>query len=143
MKFLYNTGISAFLSAVADWDNSSAVFKVMLVDSSYTRSRSHQFVSSAAPYELSGAGYSRKTLSGKSISVDSTTNIITLTASDVMWIGIDAGTAAAMILYAEAGASDATHRLIAYFDDQFPITTNGDNVTIEWSDDGIIKAFCT
>ena len=116
--------------------------KVMLVDDTYTVNPDHDFVDmggTADPIdaELSGTGYERKTLANKSITEDDANDRASFDADDVTWTSIDAGTANAAIIFKDTG-DDTTSVLIAYIDDDFPITTNGGNLTIQWNADGII-----
>jgi hypothetical protein len=128
-----------------------ATLRVMLLDdsSSYTFDvDSHDFVDdvTTAGSEMSGTGYSRKTLSGVSITVDDTDNEGVFDASDVTWTGLDAGTIQTIVIYEQTGGDDATptdDRVVAVHDDStvadLPLTTNGSDVTITWPTEGIIN----
>jgi hypothetical protein len=89
--------------------------------------------------ELSGTGYSRKTLGTFVATEDDTNDWVTLDAADVTWTGIDAGTARAIVVYVY-NASDAAAELVSLHDTNFPKTTNGGDLTVQWPATGIIVA---
>jgi len=131
---------------------STDVIKVMLVTSSYVADDAHDFVDEAGAndpidHELSGTGYAagfagsgRKTLGTKAFSEDDTNNRGEFDdTSDITWTAIDAGTAAAAIVYKHL-TNDAASVLIAYIDTGgFPIVTNGGDLTIQWNAEGILQ----
>lgn len=124
-------------------DLGADTIQVMLVTSSYTPNADHDFIdlggSDAVSAELSGSGYSRKTLASKSISEDDTNDRAEFDAADVTWSSIDAGTAAAAVVFKSTGV-DTTSVIIAYIDTGgFPITTNGGDLTVTWNAEGIIQ----
>lgn len=56
------------------------------------------------------------------------------------WTAINAGTVQAAILILEGKSDDSTSILIAYIDQGgFPVTTNGGDLTIQWSASGILQ----
>lgn len=135
-SFLYNRGLLTGPTALA-----GATVKAMLVNSSYTPNKDHDYVSDGpAANELSGTGYAsgfsgsgRKTLASFAATVDDTNDRVYVDATDLTWASIDAGTAAALILYIN-GSSDADSVLLAYIDSGgFPKTTNGGDLIVEWS----------
>jgi hypothetical protein len=122
----------------------SSTIKAMLVSPSYSPSASDQFVSAANAAELSGTGYvagfnqsGRQTLSGKSVSVDSTNHKAVFTANNLAWPGINAGTIAAVVLIQEK-TSDNDSLLIAYLDPA-DLVTNGGEVDLQWNASGILR----
>ncbi len=128
------------------------VLKIMLVNSGYVANADHDFVDEAGAndpidQELSGTGYDpgfagsgRKTLSGKAVSEDDANDRAEFDdTGDITWTGINAGTAAAAILYKHL-TSDAASVLIAYIDSGgFPVVTNGGDLTIQWNAEGILQ----
>lgn len=125
--------------------------KIMLVTSSYVADPDNDFVEEgvddANEHELSGTGYvagfagsGRKTLSGKAVTEDDANDRAEFDDSgDITWSGINAGTAAAAILYKHLTA-DTASVLIAYIDSGgFPIVTNGGDLTIQWNAEGILQ----
>ena len=78
-------------------------------------------------------------LAGKTVTQDDTNNRAEFDANDVTWTGINAGTAAACVVYKDTG-NNATSPLIAYIDSGgFPVTTNGGDLTITWNSQGIVQ----
>lgn len=89
--------------------------------------------------EMTGTGYSRKTLAGFSVTEDDANNRVVLDASDVTWTAIDAGTARAIVVY-KYNAADASAELISLHDTNFPKTTNGGDLTVQWPATGVVLA---
>jgi hypothetical protein len=127
----------------------SDTLQVMLVDATYTGDADNDWVDDGtandpASHEIAVTGYTagyagtgRKTLAGKTLTVDDVNNVVIFDATDVVWTALGAGaTIGAVILY-KRGASDAASQLIAKFD----VTdgaTNGTDVTQQWSASGLI-----
>jgi hypothetical protein len=90
--------------------------------------------------ELSGTGYSRKTLASKTLTYDSANDRVEWDAADVTWTAINAGTAAQATVWDNAGASDAARRMLWNIDTGgFPVVTNGGDLTIQWNAEGIAQ----
>lgn len=113
---------------------------VGLVTSSFNGTASHEFVATPSVLgELSGTGYTRKTLASKTATADTSNARAEFDADDVAWTGINAGTAAGLIILRFV-TTDADSPLIGYIDTGgFPITTNGGDVTVQWNAEGIIQ----
>lgn len=147
-SLVYNRAKKEILDGTIDL--LSNTIKLMLVTSSYVADDAHDFVEEAADdaneHELTGTGYDpgfagsgRKTLAAKVISEDDANNRGEFDdTADVTWTGIDAGTAAGVIVYKHL-TSDLLSVLIAYIDTGgFPIVTNGGDLTIQWNAEGIL-----
>jgi len=127
-------------------DNSIALLtddiRVMLITSAYTPNANDDFISDGArAAELSGAGYTAngEALASKTIVEDDPNNRAEFDSADNTFTGIDAGTAAAAVIYKNTGV-DTTSTLIAYIDSGgFPIVTNGGDLTITWNAEGIYQ----
>jgi hypothetical protein len=118
----------------------SSTIKVALVNTSYVFSTSHTSMSDIT-HELSGTGYSRKTLSGKTTTLDSTNHRTILSASNVTWTAITAGgdTAAAAVVFEDPGTGDANCILLGYIDLSPHTVLNGGDFTVAWdSTNGIM-----
>jgi len=123
--------------------------KVMLVGASYVPNADDKYVapSGAGGAEISGTGYTpgwgktgRQLLTNKAVAEDDSGDRGYLTADNVTWTAINAGTVQAAILIREGQSDDSTSILIAYIDQGgFPITTNGGDLTIQWSASGILQ----
>lgn len=134
-------------------DLTSDTIKVMLVTSSYVADKDNDFVDEGGAndpvdHELSGTGYvagyggaGRKTLSNKAFETDDTNDRGEFDDTvDVTWSSINAGTAAAAIIFRAGTADDTDALLIAYIDSGgFPIVTNGGDLTISWNAEGILQ----
>ena len=124
--------------AKADMAVETADIRAILVDSGYSADADHVNVDDgAAANELSGTGYVRKTLASKAVAQDNTNDRASFDADDITWTGLDAGTAAAVVLYQHI-TNDADSILLAYIDSGFPFVSNGGDFTIQWNANGII-----
>ena len=126
--------------------------KVMLVTSSYTFNADDDFLDNGGAndptdHELSGTGYQagfagtgRKTLSNKAVNLDDANDRSEFDNTvDLTWTAINAGTAAAAIVYKHL-TSDAASVMIAYIDTSgFPIVTNGGDLTLAFNAEGILQ----
>ena len=135
MSDMYNRGMLKLSDNTVDWTGSTVV-GVMLVSSGYTFSADHNVIGDI-DNELTGTGYvaGGKELTGRTITEDDANNQVELDAADVVWSSISAGTAAAAIFYESGG----TNSLIGYVDSDFPVTTNGGDLTVQRNPDGILK----
>jgi hypothetical protein len=139
-SFIYNKAKEGLLNGTLDLvaDNLYA----MLVTSAYTANPDHDFVSAIGANELSGTGYSRRLLNTKSVIESDANDRAEFTAANLAWSAINAGTAAALVLYKRIGGSDnpAVDTLIAYIDSGgFPVVTNGGDLNINWNAAGILQ----
>lgn len=126
---IYPTFKEALLSATAP-DLANVNVRAILVDlADYTYSTAHDFlddVAAGAREEVSGNIGSKTIAAG------------VFDAADVTFTGTSGDTCEAIILYIHTG-TDATSRLIAYFDTGvtgLPATLGGD-ITIRWNASGI------
>lgn len=133
------------------FDLDADTIRVLLLDDStaYTFDPdAHTFVSdvTAAGTEMTGTGYSRKTLSGATITQDDTGDEGVFDADNVTWMDIDAGTIQTIVVYQQIGGDDSTpgdDRVVTVLDDahvsDLPLPTNGSDVAINWNSEGIIN----
>lgn len=148
-SLIYNLGKKEILDGSIDLG--SDTMKAMLVTSSYTPNVDHDFVDDGGAddpidHELSGTGYAagfagsgRKTLGSIAITEDDTNDRAEFLAANLTWSGIDAGTAAGVIIYKHL-TNDAASVMLAYIDTGgFPVVTNGGDLTITWNAEGIIQ----
>jgi len=137
------------LQADGSLDLLTDTIKVMLVGSTFTANADMDYVNpSAYQTELGGTGYAggyggsgRKTLASKVVVEDDTNDRAEFSAAPVTWTAINAGTAAACVIIRErALTGDTMSELIAYIDSGgFPVVTNGGDLTISWSSEGILQ----
>jgi hypothetical protein len=106
--------------------------RIVLLASGYTFNADHDFVSDLTS-ELSGTGYSRKTLAGKTLTINDTSDRGIHDADDVVYTGANftGGDVYASYLY-EYNASDAAAQLRSYNQLTTPQTTNGGDYTHQW-----------
>lgn len=127
--------------ATNDLDFETDTIKALAVTSGYTFSKSHEFVSQITN-EVSGTGYSRQTLSTKSIvSTTGTPDQIEFKdTGGVTFTNIDvsgSGDIAALIIYKEV-TTDSDSPVICYVD--IPdIATNGSTITIDFTNDIVFE----
>lgn len=136
-----------------DLDLETATIKVMLLDGSgYTFDADHDYISSGAgtvggneiptvaSYAGGYGGAGRKLVVNPSVTIDDATNkaIFGCTTANT-WVALNDGVVGSAVIIQETGGSDATSILIAHIDNasQFPITTNGGDISIVWNASGI------
>lgn len=145
---LFNLGKKELLDGTIDLGANT--IKAMLVTSSYVPNADNDFVDDGGAndpidHELSGTGYAagfagsgRKTLGSIAITEVDGSDRAEFDAANLTWAGIDAGTAAGIIIYRHL-TSDLLSTLIAFIDTGgFPVVTNGGDLTITWNAAGII-----
>lgn len=142
--FLYNQG------SMDLWDGTNdiltnALVKVMLLSTGYVDDRDDDFVDELGAndpidHELSGTGYTggfggsgRKVLASKTITLNKASDRSEFDCADVLWSAIDAGTASEMLAITEL-TSDALSVLLSHHDTNFPVTTNGGDLTVTVAD---------
>jgi len=99
--------------------------------------------------EFQGTGYSRQTLSNVTVTQDDTDDEGVADADDVTFTGLDGDTIQTVLVYKEVGGDETTpgdDPIIAVFDDDsagsladLPLTTNGGDVTLAFSSEGIVN----
>jgi len=142
MGGVYNKGMEALANGGLDWDSGAITVRAMLVTSGYTFNKDHSFVNDASgpdSNELSGTGYARKTLTTRAVVKQNATDRIQCTADTLTWTGINAGTAAAVVVYLQVGGDDTTpgNDVLISCNAITPAVTNGGDLTITWDADGV------
>lgn len=98
--------------------------KAMIVKSTYTPDRDHVFVDAitGGGHELSGTGYAagfgasgRKTLANTAFAKDDTNDLVKLTADNVTWTALNAGTGRYVVIIKEL-TNDAASLILAVHD---------------------------
>jgi len=127
---LYPKGREAFLAGDLDWDANN--IKVVLVDTTYVYSDSHQYLSSIDSGD-------RVATSGNLASKTVTDGVAD--AADVTFSAVSGNQVTQFVIYQDSGSA-ATSRLIAHIDTAsgLPLTPNGGDITITW-DNGASKIF--
>jgi hypothetical protein len=131
MAFVYNNG--AKLLSGSYWTGTT--LKGVFVDASYIPNRDDVFVSVLGNSECSGSGSSRgfsfqgrKTLAGKSITVDNTANAVNYLCNDYTASSVSIQPNAIVIV--EEKTSDADSLLIAYIDSATTATPMGNDLPV-------------
>jgi len=123
-----------------DWINDD--IRVILVDNSTTADTEEDAATISGFTtlgELSGTGYSRKVLASKAVNKDDANNRTEFDAADVVYTSINAGTAQAAIIYKHV-TNDTDSIPLMYIDQtDFPIITNGGDVTLNFNVEGILQ----
>lgn len=97
-------------------------------------------------HEVSGTGYvagyggsGRHALASRSITINKAADRAEFDAADETWTSIDAGTVEAALVVKEdhlgVAGNDTESRLVCYDDTNFPVTTNGGNLTLQTPND--------
>lgn len=138
---LFNKGLEKVLDRTIDFINDD--IQVLLVDSGYSFDKTDEFVTDITPgtnevTNSSGTGYSRKSLSGKAITLDSGNDRVYFDASNPSYTSINTNeTLAAAIIFKQA-TDDTDSPLIAMID--FPdLATNGSDVELQINADGLFE----
>ena len=142
-----NTGKAYFGQGfLCYWSSTTASFYITLVSTNYVPALSHIYASAFSGAELSStsftAGYGgtmRISLTARVLNINQTSNQAEFQCGTVVWSGLSAGTAAAMVLIAQSG-TDAVSPIVAYTcAGGFPIVTNNTNLTISFTSSGILN----
>lgn len=134
--FVYTRGIPQWASWTTDTN------RVMLLESGYTPNLDHDFVSDVVAGEIDDGSYSRKTLTGKTQTIDDTNNLVKYDADDVTWAALAGGETVFYVVIYKFVTNDADSILMALVD--IPNTvTDGTDFILQWSPDGIIQALQT
>lgn len=139
----YSNGILNILNQNLDYVNDT--IKVLVVSDSYTFDKTDEFVSDISN-EVSGTGYSRKTLSNKGITlVSGSPDEFHFTADSISFTNVDVSpdNMAAVVVYKEV-TNDSDSLVIAYVDIA-DISTNGTTINIQFASSGnvVFKAINT
>lgn len=142
----YNTGKSGFATgALCLWSSTTASFYATLVSNNYAPATSHIYASAFSGAELSSisftAGYNgtgRISLTGRVLNTNQLSNQSEFQANTLVWSGLSAGTAHAIIFFQQSG-TDALSPLVGYTcAGGFPIVTNNTNLTVSFTSAGVL-----
>jgi hypothetical protein len=85
--------------------------------------------------EITGGGYTRKTLASKTVTTDDTNNRAIADAADVQWTGLS--NTFRYIVVAQSTGNNATSRLISTIDTGSSQTINNGTYDITWPTSGV------
>lgn len=124
---LYDAGRQGFLDGNIDWDTNT--IKALLVDADYTPNLATDDNLNDIP--VGARVNTAQTLASKTVTAG------VADSSDPVFSAVTNPTPiVAVVLYKDTG-TESTSRLIAYIDnlEGLPLTPNGGNVTVSWSND--------
>lgn len=124
-----------FVTGALAW-TAATPLKVLLVKDTFLYSPGHRYVSGIVTYEVAGANYGRKSLTGISTSVDTVADTVRLLAHPLTWPALNVGKIGGMVVFVQ-GSTDADSRLVGYTTDGFPRDSNGGDVTLAWDVTGL------
>jgi hypothetical protein len=127
------------LHAVHNLADGAQTYKVLLLNDTFVPAKSYRYVSellSPTNYELSGTGYTRKTLTSRTLTLDGTNHRTNFDADDVVFTGINAGTIGCICVYRDRGGADSANEIL-FFIDNADLLTDGSNVTVSWNAAGL------
>lgn len=140
---VYLSGINEIALGTIDLSADGDTIRALLVTDAYSPDFVNDEDVADVTNELTDSTYTdngtngRVTLTMSDSAVDSSNSVIKIDASDITWNTLNAGTVGGVVIF-KAGASDASSTLIAFIDLSPNITTDGSNLTIQWSSDGVL-----
>lgn len=136
---LYGSFLVKALNKEVDYDTDT--IKIALVSSAYTPNQdAHDYWDDVSTNEVSGTGYTAggATLTSKTVSYDSGSNVIVLDAADAVWAASTI-TARYAVIYDDAGAAAAQKVLVGYIDFGSDQSSTNGNFTVTFDATGIVR----
>lgn len=137
---LYNKGLEKLLNREIDYVADS--IRILLVGPSYAFDKSHEFVSDVAAHEVTnavGTGYERKTLAGKTITLDGVEDRVEFDSDNPIYTQIETNeNLAAAIIFKEV--IDDTDSPIICINNFSNLVTNGSDVELQINEGGVFRA---
>lgn len=137
---LYNNFKELLLNGGIDLDTDTIEALIIDDTTAYTPDiDNHVFVNdvTAVASEMSGTGYSRKTLS-VTVSQDNTNDQAVADATDLSYTGLNAGTIQGVLIY-KSVTTDSDSPVIGWYEStDFPLPTNGGDVTLTINTAGLL-----
>jgi hypothetical protein len=145
---VYNRARLRALDGSLAWDSVGTSFGVLLFNDSQAivgagdpdLDTVAQVIANGAGADLAecvGTGYSRKTVTGRTLTLDDSTDKVVAAASNVSWPGADFGTVQRALVFQITGSDindDATNIPVALVDSgQFPLATNSGSFALAFS----------
>jgi hypothetical protein len=133
----YPKGLNLALSGGLNF--ASDTIRALAVNASHTYNLDHDFVNDVTANEISGGSYARLTLSSTAVNtttIDSTNRRVAIDAADLTFATPSSGTLAFVIIY-KFITDDASSPLICQVDNA-NVTMDGNNVTVQFSANGIV-----
>jgi hypothetical protein len=106
----------AIFSGSADWASDKQVFKMLLAGGKYEADHRHTHVSDVSPYEITGPGYKRQIIAGRSVVQNDDQKRADCLADAVTLKGLTTNQSYRWIVIYKAGESDADSDLVCAID---------------------------
>jgi hypothetical protein len=134
---VYQRGWHQMTTGALAWD---ANLKAILLRSTYTPNRDHDYIADISAHEAGGPGCTsgfgasgRKALTGATVTLDDANDRANLVGpTSLVWVGINTAQVAGFAIAREK-TSDADSPLVAYFDFT-PVTPQGGTLTVAFTD---------
>ena len=144
-NFVYTYAKSKMMSGDIDLNSHDIRAILVMTNTTADTEADAQFVGSLTTLdEMDGTGYTRQTLTGEAVAVDTANNRGEFTADDHQFLNVSAGTRtiAGLVLYRHV-TNDADSPLIAYIDTgaslTFPLVANGGSITVVANAEGLVQ----
>jgi hypothetical protein len=133
MNFLFNDALTSIGKCEIDYLNDTIV---VLLTTAAPDIDADTYISDLSG-EITGGGYTRKTLASKTITTDDANNRAVFDAADVQWTGLT--NAFRYIVVAQSTGVDSTSRCITAIDTGSTQTINAGTYDITWPVSGVFN----
>lgn len=131
MGYLFNDALTSIVKGEIDYLNDTVV---VLLTTAAPDIDADTFISDLSG-EITGGGYSRKTLASKTVTTDDTNNRTVADAADVQWTALT--NAFRYVVVAQSTGNDATSRVIAAHDIGSTQTIDNGVYDLTWPASGV------
>ena len=143
MSVVYPGALQRLASGELDWESADIGLLLLDYDGNYSPQLDHVFVADIDPAitELDTANYSRRTLTGKSVSAPSGEWYVDLTANNISFPDLGSPPypyVGGAIIYEDA-PDDENARLVAFID-SVSGALNGETAVVAWHNGTVIRA---
>ena len=111
---VYGLAMQSMLNKEIDWDTDT--IKCVLLTSSHTPDQDTHRYESSLTNELSGGSYARQTLGSKTITYNTSTNVLTLDCADITFAAMTASAIRYAVIVDTQSGSASTNPLLCYID---------------------------
>lgn len=139
------------LAKQVDFGAAGDTIRAILLKTTYTFDKDHDYVSDVVAHEVTGTGYvagwggaGRVALASKTLTLDDANNIVVFDSADPSWAGINLAHQIGGIALFVPKTADSDSPLICFDGDAaagFPVTTSGGTYTHAWNASGIFKLY--
>lgn len=135
---VYGKAMQAMANKQIDFDSDTV--KVLLCTSTYTPNQdTHDYVDTDITNELTGGGYARVTLTGKTVTYDGASNTLTLDCDNVLFPALTAANVRYAVFFIDTG-TPATSPLLCYWDFESNLAPSAQDLTLTISASGLVTA---